>query len=252
MRIEERVYISDESDAGTHGDGPRPRGSIPARPRGCRPSSPGGGTAVDVAEPIEAITLIEEEIRESYLEIIDRVDRSVVTVIEVLSPTNKVAGSRGRESYERKRKEVMNSPSHWSRSTSCAAECSIPVYGRFRRHEYLVHVSPRATRVPTALLWPIRLSQRLPAIRDSPQARGRERRARPPGCSRHGLRSRGLRPGDRLSGRSCSAARGRVEAWAHRLLQEKGLRRTEAGPRPGPTHRPRGTSLWIRPSKARM
>ena len=38
--------------------------------------------------------------------------RLVVTVIEILSPTNKVAGSRGRESYETKRQEVMRSPSH--------------------------------------------------------------------------------------------------------------------------------------------
>lgn len=67
---------------------------------------------MDVAEPIEAITLIEEEIRESYIEIVDRVEHLVVTVIEVLSPTKKVSGSRGRESYERKRHEVMTSPSH--------------------------------------------------------------------------------------------------------------------------------------------
>ena len=61
---------------------------------------PGGASTVEVAEPIEAITLIEEEIRESYIEIVDRVERSVVTVIEILSPTNKVAGSEGRKSYE--------------------------------------------------------------------------------------------------------------------------------------------------------
>ena len=55
---------------------------------------PGGGTAVDVAEPIEAITLIEEEIRESYIEIVDRVERSVVTVIE--SPQSDQQGCSAR------------------------------------------------------------------------------------------------------------------------------------------------------------
>src|SRR5271166_6063081 len=99
VRIEERVYISDEGDSGRLVMVPDLR--IALRPGGEGSAFVrGGGTAVDIAEPIEAITLIEEEIRESYVEIVDRVERLVVTVIEVLSPTNKVAGSRGRESYE--------------------------------------------------------------------------------------------------------------------------------------------------------
>jgi len=113
--------------------------------------------------PIEAITLIEEEIRESYIEIVDRVERSVVTVIEVLSPTNKVAGSRGRESYERKRHEVMTSPSHLVEIDLLRQGLPIPVYGGIPPHEYLVHVSAFGRR-PKARLWPIRLSQKLPPI----------------------------------------------------------------------------------------
>jgi len=66
-----------------------------------------------VAEPVVSTTLIEEEIHEARLEVIDRAGRVVVTVIEVPSPANKVAGSRGRESYEEKRREVMTSPSYF-------------------------------------------------------------------------------------------------------------------------------------------
>ena len=117
-----------------------------------------------VAEPIEAITLIEEEIHESYIEIVDRVERLVVTVIEILSPTNKVAGSRGRESYETKRLDVMRSPSHLVEIDLLRRGLPIPVYGGIPPHEYLVHVS-RADRRPKATLWPIRLSQRLPPIK---------------------------------------------------------------------------------------
>ena len=70
-----------------------------------------GGCAA-VAEPVVLTTLIDDEIHEAFLEVIDRQDRSVVTVIEILSPTNKVSGSRGRASYLEKRQEVMRSPSH--------------------------------------------------------------------------------------------------------------------------------------------
>ena len=116
-----------------------------------------------MAEPIEAITLIEEEIHESYIEIVDRVERLVVTVIEILSPTNKAAGSRGRESYENKRSDVMKSPSHLVEIDLLRRGLPIPVYGGIPPHEYLVHVS-RADRRPKATLWPIRLSQKLPPI----------------------------------------------------------------------------------------
>jgi hypothetical protein len=66
---------------------------------------------VAVAEPIVMTTLIDDEVHEARLEVVDRLDRSVVTVIEILSPTNKIPGSRGRRSYQ-KRREVMQSPSH--------------------------------------------------------------------------------------------------------------------------------------------
>jgi hypothetical protein len=57
------------------------------------PFDPAGADAIDVAEPIVVTSLIEEEIHEARLEIIDREERLVVTVLEVISPTNKVAGS---------------------------------------------------------------------------------------------------------------------------------------------------------------
>ena len=66
-----------------------------------------------MAEAVFVTTLLEEEVHEARLEVIDRSDRKVVTVLEVVSPTNKAPGSRGRESYLEKRLEVMHSPTHW-------------------------------------------------------------------------------------------------------------------------------------------
>ena len=44
---------------------------------------------------------------------VDLADRSIVSVIEVLSPSNKVAGAAGLESFQEKRNQVMRSPAHW-------------------------------------------------------------------------------------------------------------------------------------------
>ena len=162
VRIEQRVYISDEGDSGRLVMVPDLRIALNPDREG-QVFATGGGTALAVAEPIEAITLIEEEIHESYIEIVDRVERLVVTVIEILSPTNKAAGSRGRESYEHKRSDVMKSPSHLVEIDLLRRGLPIPVYGGIPPHEYLVHVS-RAGRRPKATLWPIRLSQKLPPI----------------------------------------------------------------------------------------
>lgn len=81
----------------------------------------GGGTALlespvqtevlDADDPM-LIELIDSEVHESYIEILDRQSgQRVVTVIEVLSPTNKSPGV-GREAYLAKQKDVWNSPVH--------------------------------------------------------------------------------------------------------------------------------------------
>ena len=53
--------------------------------RGASPVSPGVATL----EPVTIPLLIEEESRETYIEILHRPDRTLVTVIELLSPSNK-------------------------------------------------------------------------------------------------------------------------------------------------------------------
>ena len=53
------------------------------------------------------------ELRLPYLKIIDTADRQVVTIIEVLSPINKAAGSSGQREFVRKREQLFRSSSHW-------------------------------------------------------------------------------------------------------------------------------------------
>lgn len=222
VRIEQRVYISDENDPGRLVMIPDLRIAIPPAREG--PAFlPGGDAVVDVAEPIEAITLIEEEIRDSYIEIVDRVDRSVVTVIEILSPTNKMSGSKGRESYEWKREAILRSPTHLVGIDLLRRGLPIPVYGGIPEHEYLVHVS-RASRRPGATLWPIRISQRLPAIR-IPLKTDDENIALD---LQEVLTAAYDRAGYDLEidylREPVPALEGEWKAWAHRLLRDSGLR----------------------------
>ncbi|WP_143206319.1 DUF4058 family protein [Singulisphaera sp. GP187] len=162
VRIEERVYISDETDPGRSGN--IPEILIGMRPGGdARPWETGGDIAVDVAEPIVATTLFAEDIHEARLEIIDRERRHLVTVIEVVSPSNKVSGSQGRLSFDRKRREVLNSPSHWVEIDLLRGGPPQPIRKIIQPCECMVHISRQESR-PKGLLWPIRLSQRLSKV----------------------------------------------------------------------------------------
>lgn len=110
----------------------------------------------------ESERLIEREIREARIDVIHRIDQSVVAVIEIRTPANKTTGSPAHESFVAKRDEVLASSSHFveidllrggDRSVSFNA---VP-------HEYRVLLS-RADARPSSDLWPIRLDERLPVV----------------------------------------------------------------------------------------
>lgn len=159
-RVEERVYISDPADPGRRVIIPDVR--ILARDQ--YPESAAFETqATAVAEPIVLTTLIDDEIREAYIEVRDAADRRVVTVVEVVSPTSKVRGSRGRNSYQQKRSEVMNSDTHFVEIDLLRAGEPIAAREPLPPGDYFVHVSPADQR-PEGLIWSIKLRQELPTI----------------------------------------------------------------------------------------
>jgi hypothetical protein len=163
VRIEERVYLSDENDPGRQVIIPDVRvagADQGARMTTAREATTGGAA---VAEPVELTTLIEDEIHEARLEVIDRDQRSVVTVIEILSPANKIPGSRGRASYQQKRAEVMNSSSHFVEIDLLRSGAALAARELVPPADYYVHVSRKSER-PKGLVWPIQLPQRLPVV----------------------------------------------------------------------------------------
>jgi len=164
-RVEERFYVSDENDPGRSVLVPDLRvisgetSNWMHRPQGAASSITG------TIEPLEVTTFIEEDIHEARIEVLDSENRGVVTVIEILSPTNKLQGSRGQESYLKKRSEVMHSSSHLLEIDLLRAGNRIFVREHLPPHEYLAHVS-RATISyrRRGTVWPIPITKRLPVI----------------------------------------------------------------------------------------
>src|SRR5438105_5889487 len=88
-RIELRVYVSDEDDPGLEVIIPDVRvEEVPKRRGAKRPKR--APAAAAVAEPLFITLLIDDEIEEARLEIRHRESNALVTIIEVLSPTNKI------------------------------------------------------------------------------------------------------------------------------------------------------------------
>jgi hypothetical protein len=165
VRIEERAYISSDEEEWSKPQQRVPDIQIMGRPgwEEARDPEEGEASALGSRGPLVATTWFEEEIREAFLKIVDIQSRDIVTVIELLSPANTVPNSPGRESFEKKRREVMNSSSHWVEIDLLRGKRMVRVPKKLGPHEYLVHVSRRNLR-PEGELWGIRLIEHLPEI----------------------------------------------------------------------------------------
>jgi hypothetical protein len=159
---EERVYVSDENDPGRAVLAP----DVRIVPTGSKKKPAGGrsGRAAALAcEPVTVTLPRDEEIREPYLRVIEHGSQQVVTVIEVLSPANKVGRARGRIEYTARRSAALASDANWVEIDRLRAGEPVLARELYPECEYTVHVS-RAAQRPKSVVWPIRLRQRLPAV----------------------------------------------------------------------------------------
>ena len=159
VRVEERVYVSREDDPGHRLIFPDVRVIESERRRRAPPSTPGAA----IAAPIPVTDTLECEVHEFRLEVLDRVDRSVVTVIELLSPTNKVPNSVGRASFLQKRQEVFASESHWIEIDLLRDGVRTANLAESSDAEYQVYLS-RAGTPRRGFVWPIYLREPLTTI----------------------------------------------------------------------------------------
>lgn len=156
VQLEEHMYIHDLP--------PEPRRRVGTADLSLARTGSGGIAAAGVGllEAPAEIRLPEQEVEEvPYLEVRDRLGRELVTVIELLSPSNKRAGE-DREAYLAKRRELLRTPTHLVEIDLLRGWTPMPQEGR-PECEYSVMVS-RAERRPAADFWPIRLRDRLPII----------------------------------------------------------------------------------------
>jgi hypothetical protein len=155
-RVEPRVYISDEDDPGREVIIPDLRVEQGAK----QPKRPAG---VAVAEPILIPLLLDDEIEEARLEIRHRESNALVTIVEVLSPTNKIRGSRGRASFMEKRREALASEVHWVEIDLLRGGDPSVTRPPLRPCDYRVLGSRAGDRL-RAKYWPVSVRQALPTI----------------------------------------------------------------------------------------
>jgi hypothetical protein len=132
----------------------RPDLAVTRRPRDV-------AAAVAPAAPAQVVVPELDEERESFLGVYDREGRRLVTVVELLSPTNKRPGDN-RERYLAKRAEVTNSSAHLVEIDLLRCPRPMPAADR-PPCTYSVLVS-RAGRRPRAGFWPIGLRDPLPVV----------------------------------------------------------------------------------------
>lgn len=118
-----------------------------------------GGPAI--TPPVLVEPLVDEEVHDRYLEIRDTRSRAVITTIEVRSPYNKAAGTRGRQAFLRKRQAVLASQTHWIEIDLLRAG-ERPLEARGRGDYYAM--LRRGESGARYAIWAWRLRERLPTI----------------------------------------------------------------------------------------
>lgn len=120
--------------------------------------------ATAVANPLTVALPMPEEVKERYLEIRDVATSQVITVIELLSLTNKLTGE-GRRQYEEKRLKVLGSRTNLIEIDLLRAGPPLPFANGRQAHEadYRLIVS-RAWQRPRADAYLFRVRDAIPAI----------------------------------------------------------------------------------------
>ncbi len=125
---------------------------------------------LDAPPPAEPLVVFLDpiEVHEAFVEIVRLEDEHIVTLIEVLSPTNKRKGE-GRRQYLRKQREILESETHLVEIDLLkdgAPTLAVLQAGLIQLppHRYLINVR-RAPELYRFEVYPIPLQERLPNLR---------------------------------------------------------------------------------------
>ena len=124
-------------------------------------SDPASSRGVIQSPVYGAVPLAVDIEGQSYLEVRDRTSREIITVIELLSPSNKRPGG-DRTAYLAKRQEFLRSRAHLVEIDLLRGGPRLPVEG-LPAADYYALVS-RSNERPRAGIWPIKMRDPLPVI----------------------------------------------------------------------------------------
>ena len=130
--------------------------AVTGSPGNVRPAGSISGGAV-----LGIVPLPVDAEKDSYIQIRDREGRELVTVVELLSPSNKAPGP-DREQYLAKRREVLASGVHLVEIDLLRGWPRLPAEG-LPQCDYCIMVS-RAKERPRVQFWPATLRDTLPII----------------------------------------------------------------------------------------
>ena len=157
VKIDEHVYIHEPSSEQRLLAG---RGDVFVADRSSLAQTAAATAVTSAPAKVVIPTVDVEEI--SFLEIRDRRDRRVVTVIELLSPTNKYSGP-DREQYLGKRGRLLANAVHLIEIDLLRGGPRMPFAKPLPQCDYYVMVSRMGKR-PQADFWPLALRDPLPVV----------------------------------------------------------------------------------------
>ncbi|MEG3837148.1 DUF4058 family protein [Microcoleus sp. Z1_A1] len=155
--IEQRIYQISGEDALLIGI---PDVTIQRSPTPATETTSNVALAAPPAQSLKVRIPLPMEVKESYLQIVETENKKVVTVIEVLSPTNKRPG-KGREMYEEKREKVFGIRTHLVEIDLLRSYQPMLVFGNDIEASYRILVS-RGNQRPLADLYLFNLPDMIP------------------------------------------------------------------------------------------
>jgi hypothetical protein len=158
VQVEERVYLSNWNDPGVRVY----VSDVQVAPTERLPVHAGGGTAV-IDEPIILADAEAMEVREPYLKLKDARSCEVITVIELLSPSNKTSGALSRKLYLEMRDAIRATKTQFVEIDLLRGGQRLPWVGPLPQSEYLALASVTSGK-PRTKVWPMKLTERLKTI----------------------------------------------------------------------------------------
>jgi hypothetical protein len=127
------------------------------------PDRPSATVTAIAPAPVESSIPLEVPILLYRVEIRTVAEEQLVTVIEILSPSNKRAGHEDTEEYRRKRRDFLRSSVHLMEIDLLRGGQRPPLVEPVPPAPYYVVLS-RVNRRPTVEVWPIQLAYSLPLV----------------------------------------------------------------------------------------